>query len=109
VESRLILAKGNDMEFEKNYQSLKEILGEVSDIGRASAVLSWDQQTYMPRGGGAARGQQLATLRRIAHVKFTSDEVGTLLDELKKKLLLWMLVQMRPAWSRWLGDVMKSR
>jgi len=30
---------------------LKEILGEVMDLRNASAVLGWDQQTYMPQGG----------------------------------------------------------
>ena len=61
-------------------QELKDVLGEVSDINRAAAVLAWDQETYMPRGGVENRADQLTTLRRIAHVRFTSDEVGGLLD-----------------------------
>src|SRR6185503_10083462 len=64
---------------------LKALLGEVSDINRAAAVLSWDQQVNMPPAGGEARGQQLATLSKIAQEKFTSDEVGKLLDDLKKE------------------------
>ena len=64
---------------------LKEILGEVSDIGRAASVLGWDQQVNMPPGGAEARGQQLATLGKIAQEKFTSDEVGELLEDLKKE------------------------
>lgn len=64
---------------------LKEILGEVSDLGRASSVLGWDQQVNMPPMGAEARGQQLATLGKIAQEKFTSDEVGMLLDDLKKE------------------------
>jgi carboxypeptidase Taq len=63
-------------------QELKEILGEVSDLSRAANVLLWDQETYMPRGGVATRADQLSTLRRVAHIRFTSDEVGGLLDEL---------------------------
>ena len=59
---------------------LKDILGEVADINRAGSVLSWDQETYMPPGGIANRADQLTTLRRIAHVRFTGDEVGELLD-----------------------------
>ncbi len=62
---------------------LKEILGEVMDLRSASAVLGWDQQTYMPQGGSDARGHQLGTLGKLAQIKFTSDEVGKLLDELK--------------------------
>ena len=64
---------------------LKELLGEVSDLGRAASVLSWDQQVNMPTMGGEARGQQLATLGKIAQEKFTSDEVGKLLEDVKQE------------------------
>jgi carboxypeptidase Taq len=64
---------------------LKDLLGEVSDIGRAASVLGWDQQVNMPVMGGEARGQQLATLSKIAQEKFISDEVGRLLEDLKKE------------------------
>src|SRR5215204_5423690 len=65
---------------------LKERLGEVADIGRAASVLGWDQQVNMPPGGHEARGQQLATLSKIAQEKFISDEVGSLIDDLKQEL-----------------------
>ena len=64
-------------------EQLKERLGEVADIGRAANVLGWDQQVNMPPGGNEARGQQLATLSKIAQEKFIADEVGTLIDDLK--------------------------
>jgi carboxypeptidase Taq len=67
-------------------EQLKERLGEVTDIGRAASVLGWDQQVHMPPGGNEARGQQLATLSKIAQEKFISDEVGRLLDDLKQEL-----------------------
>ncbi len=67
-------------------KQLKEILGEVSDLNHAASVLSWDQQVNMPPGGGDARGQQLATLGKIAHEKSTSQEVGKLLGDLKSEL-----------------------
>lgn len=63
----------------------KEMIGEVFDLNRAASVLSWDQQVNMPPGGAEARGQQLATLGKIAQEKFTSDEMGSLLEELKKE------------------------
>jgi carboxypeptidase Taq len=62
---------------------LKEILGEVSDLHHAASILEWDQNVSMPPGGSEARGQQLATLGKIAHEKATSDEVGKLLEDLK--------------------------
>ena len=64
---------------------LKEILGEVSDLRHAASLLEWDQNVYMPSGGSEARGQQLATLGKVAHEKATSDEVGKLLADLKKE------------------------
>lgn len=64
---------------------LKEILGEVSDLNHAASVLGWDQQVNMPPMGAEARGQQLATLGKIAQEKFTADEVGRLLEDLQKE------------------------
>src|SRR6266705_4064172 len=61
---------------------LKGILAEVTDLHRAIMVLDWDQETYMPPGGVQGRSEQLSTMTEIAHVKFTSDEVDTLLEEL---------------------------
>lgn len=63
-------------------EELKTILGEVDDLNVASAVLGWDQQTYMPPGGTERRGYVLSTLGTLAHIRFTSAEVGRLLDEL---------------------------
>ena len=37
----------------------------------------------MPPRGAAIRAEQLATVGRIAHTKFTSPEIGTLLDDLR--------------------------
>ncbi len=68
---------------EKRLAALKERLAEVADLEAASAVLGWDQATYMPRGGAGARGAQSATLDRLAHEKFTDPDIGRLLDALQ--------------------------
>lgn len=62
---------------------LKQRLNEVMDLVHIRNVLSWDQQTYMPPGGTRDRGHHRATISRLAHVKYTSDEIGALLEELK--------------------------
>ena len=41
---------------------LRVRLREIADLSAAGAVLSWDQATYMPEGGAAARGRQMAML-----------------------------------------------
>ncbi len=62
---------------------LKTLLAEVADINSAAAVLGWDMQTYMPSGGVRGRSYQRATLSRLAHLKFTSNEIGELLEQLQ--------------------------
>jgi carboxypeptidase Taq len=64
---------------------LKEILGEVADLHHAVSVLDWDQQVNMPRKGGAARGQQVSTLSKLAHQRSTSQEVGRLIEDVKRE------------------------
>jgi len=62
------------------YQQLRELFGEIFDLKAAANVLEWDQQIYMPPGGGSVRAMQLATLLRLAHVKLVSDEFGAALE-----------------------------
>jgi carboxypeptidase Taq len=64
-------------------RSLRERLAEVHDVSRAAGVLGWDQRVTMPPLGTEARAEALATLGRIAHERFTDDEVGRLLEELR--------------------------
>ncbi|MCL6613916.1 MAG: carboxypeptidase M32 [Firmicutes bacterium] len=68
--------------YQEKYQELLGLLGRADDLARAAGLLEWDQQTYMPAGGAAARAGQLATLRGLAHETFTSPRVGELLQEL---------------------------
>lgn len=63
---------------------LKERLATVSDLSAAAAVLSWDQQTYMPGGGVVGRAEQLSTLSRLAHEMLASDETGGLLGSVEE-------------------------
>ena len=65
-----------------SFEELQRRLREITDIGKAMSLLGWDQQVMMPRGGAPLRAEQFATLGRIAHDKFTSPEVGRLLEEL---------------------------
>jgi carboxypeptidase Taq len=63
---------------------LKDIIYEIDDVSKAAAILGWDQETYMPKGGIEDRSNQLSTLNKIAHEKFTSKRVGELINELKE-------------------------
>jgi carboxypeptidase Taq len=59
---------------------LRERLGEINDLGRARALLAWDERTHMPRTGIEPRAEQLATLARIRHERLISDELGRLIE-----------------------------
>jgi carboxypeptidase Taq len=65
---------------------LRERLGEISDLDRAQELLEWDARTQMPPRGADSRAEQLATLSRIHHQRFTSDEVGRLLDRARSEV-----------------------
>ncbi len=67
------------------YNEYKSTLQKIADVKYASAVLQWDQETYLPPKGADARGRQLATLSEVAHEMFTSEKVGGLLQELLSK------------------------
>ncbi|MCB0232840.1 MAG: carboxypeptidase M32, partial [Anaerolineae bacterium] len=64
-------------------QELKSRLREASDLNSAASVLYWDQTTYMPSGGAAARGRQMAALQMLAQEKATDPAIGRLLDDLQ--------------------------
>lgn len=68
---------------EDKFQELKNRLRVINDLQAATEMLYWDQMTYMPPGGAAARARQIATLRRLAHEKLTDQAVGRLLDTLQ--------------------------
>jgi carboxypeptidase Taq len=58
---------------------LKTHLATITDLRSASAVLHWDQETYMPPRGTAGRAEQLATLARLTHNLFVSPTTHDLL------------------------------
>ncbi|MEP6676019.1 MAG: carboxypeptidase M32 [Ferruginibacter sp.] len=64
------------------YEQYRDSLQKIADVKYASAVLQWDQETYIPKKGGTIRGRQIATLSEIAHEKFTDEKLGALLHEL---------------------------
>jgi carboxypeptidase Taq len=66
----------------RQLERLRQRLGEISDLGRARALLAWDERTQMPPGGAAARAEQVGTLTRLRHERLASPELGSLLDDL---------------------------
>ena len=65
------------------YQDLLERYRQVTYLGSAGMVLSWDQQVMMPDAGTPARSKQQSVLSSVGHEKLTADAVGEALDELE--------------------------
>lgn len=59
------------------FADLQSVMHKVTDIGAASAVLGWDQETYMPDGAVEARSEQMATLSSLVHHYMTNDDART--------------------------------
>jgi len=60
---------------------LKELL-EASHLEGVEALLSWDQETYMPEGAGAARAEQVAYISTLMHDKQVGEPLKRALEEL---------------------------
>ncbi len=67
------------MKMLRTLEPLTTLLTEIQHLNSAASVLSWDQETYMPPGGGVARADQIATLQGLAHQKLVSPEIERLL------------------------------
>jgi hypothetical protein len=68
---------------EANLAELRRRLMEIYDLDAAASLLGWDQMTYMPPAGAAARGRQLALLSTLRSQKLVDPQMGRLLDALQ--------------------------
>lgn len=62
------------------YTQLRSLRREAATIGSIEALVSWDQETYMPAGAAEARSEQLGLLARLEHERKTDPRIGELLD-----------------------------
>ena len=63
----------------ENFQKLKARMAQLARLNEIGAIVSWDQNTYMPPGAANARAEQASTLSAFTHELFTSDATGDLL------------------------------
>ncbi|ULH14349.1 carboxypeptidase M32 [Deinococcus sp. KNUC1210] len=64
---------------QSDLQELKRLIHQLSDLGAAEALMSWDQETQMPPEAARVRGLQMASLAGLSHQMFTSARLGELL------------------------------
>lgn len=63
----------------ERYDAFLGLVKEIHDLDRAEELLSWDQQTFMPKKGTEARASQLSTLAGLRHDFLTGDRMAELL------------------------------
>lgn len=73
------------MKAAQQYEQYKTRLQRIADLRNASALMQWDQETYLPPKGATLRGQQISTLSELSHQLFVEEELGSLLNDLAAK------------------------
>lgn len=58
-------------------------LKSTAVLASCSALLGWDEQTYLPPGGAGHRAEQLGLLAGMAHQRATDPAIGELLSQLE--------------------------
>ncbi len=61
------------------YQELVQLHRDIAMISSVSALLNWDQETYMPPAGAEFRAEQQSVVARMAHERRTDRRIGELL------------------------------
>jgi carboxypeptidase Taq len=67
------------------YDEYRVQMRKIADVKNASAVLQWDQETYMPEKATAFRAAQIASLSELSHQLFTHESMGAILQELQSR------------------------
>ncbi|PJF42170.1 MAG: carboxypeptidase, partial [Phototrophicales bacterium] len=70
----------------QSFNALKERTKDILNLKYATALLEWDQQTYMPEGAAEARASQIATLSKLAHEMLTADETWKLIEAAEREV-----------------------
>ena len=65
----------------KHYAELITLKRQIGMLGSIGALVSWDQETYMPPAGAKARAEQASTLAGIVHERKTSAKIGDLIAQ----------------------------
>ena len=80
------------------YSALEEHHRRIAHLSHAEAMLSWDEATMMPSGGGDARADALASLRGAIHERSTEPRLGELFAKAESQtgaLDEWQIANLR--------------
>ena len=78
------------------YESLEAHFTRIFHLSHAKAMISWDEATMMPVGGGAARGEAHATIDVLMHEMVTDPRVSDWLAGIdERRLDRWQQANIR--------------
>ncbi len=63
------------------FDKLMAFQRETSALGQIAGRLSWDQETVMPRGAAAQRGEEMAAIEAVLHARRSDPRVADWLEE----------------------------
>jgi len=69
----------------KKYEKFVEHQQKATDVNKAIALLSWDQETHLPKGAAEVRGRQIATLSGISYEMSIDESFVKNLRELQSE------------------------
>jgi carboxypeptidase Taq len=65
-------------------QAFKDYVREMGKLGAATALLHWDQQTYIPKKGYEGRAEVIGKLARMTFEMLVSPQMAEFIDELDR-------------------------
>jgi carboxypeptidase Taq len=63
------------------YELITAYTRQTEALGRVMERLGWDQETMMPQGAAAQRGEEMAALEGVLHARRTDPRIGAWLAE----------------------------
>jgi len=66
--------------FSEPQERFRRLWRQVRDLEGARQLLEWDQETYMPPGGAAARGRVLGTLAGLEHERLSDPALAAVVE-----------------------------
>jgi carboxypeptidase Taq len=71
-----------------SYEELVRLSREMSVLGSSLALLQWDAEICMPRGGVKHRGEQMALIAGLVHDRATAPRIAELLSHVEGSSLV---------------------
>ena len=85
-----------------SYRALHDRFKEIGDLEHAAAMLAWDEAAMMPRGGGKARAEAMATLAGTIHDLLAAPDIGELAQAAASEALdPWQAANVAQIERRW--------